>query len=150
MNLNKGIIRMKSAQEKTPRFLLYIFFLQFAVLNGAFANVETVLGSVPLTQNANLLEQIPGTTSSEIIISRDQHVLSYNKQRRAPNWVAWKLEANQIGHSGRTNNFLQDTDLEHYLTQTSKADHAVTSAEYKGSCFDRGHHETSNSRCVDR
>ncbi len=126
--------------------LLLIIFFHLALVSGAFAKVEIVLGNVPLNQNTNLLETIPSTDNPEIIISKDQYVISYNKTRRAPNWVAWKLEANQMGHTGRTNNFAQDAELEHYLTLSSSGQHAVTPAEFKGSCFDRGHQVPSADR----
>jgi DNA/RNA endonuclease G (NUC1) len=111
----------------------------------AFANVEGVIGDTPLEQNPNLAFALPQTGNSEIVISRQQYVISYNKNRRAPNWVAWKLEKKQLGTSGRSNKFEQDPDLESYLTRTSGG-HAVRSTDYKSSCFDRGHQVPSGDR----
>ena len=122
---------------------LLILCLQFS--HSANAKVETVIGGVPLSVNLNLTKAIPSSASNEIIISRDQYVISYNKTRRAPNWVAWRLTANQIGNSGRTNNFLQDPDLENYLVQSGSGK-AVDPSEYTGSCFDRGHQIPSDDR----
>ena len=133
---------MKSA---TKLFFL-IFFLTITVSNQAFAKIEIVLGSIPLDQNPNLALKLPTSNTNEIIISRDQYVISYNKLRRSPNWVAWKLEVDQLGHSGRSNLFLQDADLENYLVQSKTILHAVGPTEYKGSCFDRGHQIPSADR----
>jgi len=110
------------------------------------AKIEVVLGSVPLTKNPNLAIEVPSIPANEIILSRDQYVISYNKTRRSPNWVAWKLEADQIGSSGRSNLFLQDSDLENYLIKSPNNPHAVDPNEYKGSCYDRGHQVPSADR----
>lgn len=125
--------------------------LSFVIVIGiyhsfALAKVEAVIGSLPVDQNPNLIGSIPDTKESEIIISKDQYVISYNKYKRIPNWVSWKLEPQNFGNSGRTNNFQQDTDLENYLTKTNQKLHAVTPDEYKGSCFDRGHQIPSADR----
>lgn len=116
----------------------------FALQNSALAKIETVLG-LPLEVNNNLAFKVPDTANPEIILSRDQYVISYNKLRRTPNWVAWKLEASQIGQSGRSNNFALDLDLDQYLSQTMNQ-HAVDATDYKGSCFDRGHQVPSADR----
>lgn len=112
----------------------------------AFATVETVLGNVPILKNPNLPFAAPLTTNPEIILSRPQYVISYNKERRTPNWVAWKLDASQIGKSGRANLFDVDPDLEKYLGSLTPKQHAVSSAEYTASCFDRGHQAPSADR----
>lgn len=139
---------MKSLKNK---FFLSVFLLLSLSLNDlAIAKIEIVLGNAPINGNPNLPQQLPTTETSEIIVSRDQYVISYNKLRRSPNWIAWKLEADQIGSSGRTNNFLQDPDLENYLIQFPSNLHAVDPNEYKGSCFDRGHQVPSADRTDNR
>lgn len=134
---------MKNLSKKV--FLSGIFLFSFTLSNLASARIETVLG-LPLDQNSNLAMKAPETYASEIILSRDQYVISYNKDRRAPNWVAWKLEVDQMGRSGRSNNFMMDSELENYLSQTSANKHAVDPTEYRGSCFDRGHQVPSADR----
>ncbi len=100
----------------------------------------------PLKQNLNLPGFAPQTSESEIIISRDQYVISYNKEKRAPNWAAWELDPSRLGNSGRSQNFSQDSQLESYLNQNDHQYQAVTPEEYKGSCFDRGHQVPSADR----
>lgn len=125
-------------------FLSSIFVLTLSAQTTAFAKIEKVLG-LPVTQNENLAFTLPETENPEIILSREQYLLSYNKQRRTANYVAWKLEASQIGQSGRSNNFTVDQELESYLQSTS-GQHAVTENDYRGSCFDRGHQIPSADR----
>ena len=89
---------------------------------------------------------MPTGNIPEIIISRDQYVISYNKERRAPNWVAWELDASQIGNSGRSRFFLVDAELEKFLAQADSQYKAVDPAEFVDSCFDRGHQVPSADR----
>jgi endonuclease G len=132
-------------EGKVLRFLLVSVLIGFAQLNPCFAKIEVILGKVPLDSNVNIGNLLPSTSESEIILSRNQYVISYNKNRRSPNWVAWKLEANQLGRTGRTNNFSIDTELDMYLSRTDGS-RAVDPDEYKGSCFDRGHQVPSGDR----
>lgn len=126
-----------------PVLSLTIFFL---LSTTAFAKIEIVLGDIPLEQNENLISTPPESTNnlSEVIISRKQYVVSYNRKTRAPNWAAWKLDSTDIGRVGRTNVFLADEVLENYLSGLSE--HVVQPTEYYGSCFDRGHQIPSADR----
>ncbi|MGZ3788576.1 MAG: DNA/RNA non-specific endonuclease [Bacteriovorax sp.] len=135
---------MKNAKKNfvLSSFLILLCSFHFS----AFAKIESILGDIPLDQNPNLSFKIPETSNPEIVISRPQYIISYNKLRRSPNWVAWKLEADQIGSSGRSNKFTMDQDLESYLSQSGDNLHAVTDVEYKGSCYDRGHQVPSADR----
>lgn len=131
--------------RKTIAFFIF-FVLQLTFSNHVLAKIEIVLGDVPLNINPNLPLKAPSTSDDEIIISREQYIISYNKFRRSPNWVAWKLESDNIGNSGRSNNFLQDYELENYLSRFPRIPHAVGPREYQGSCFDRGHQVPSGDR----
>jgi endonuclease G len=122
-----------------------LFLITISCQNFANAKVEAILG-LPVDQNKNLATHIPQTNASEILLSRDQYLLSYNKFRRSPNWVAWQLDLTQIGTSGRSNDFLIDNQLEQYLSETNPSLHAVDSTEFKGSCYDRGHQVPSADR----
>ncbi len=132
----------RKRNSSTQLFALIVF--SFLFLGKASANIEAVIGDVALKDNLNLAGIVPNSDSSEVIISRNQYVISYNKIRRAPNWVAWKVEASQLGNSGRTNVFAQDTDLASYLANSGSK--AVEPSEYQGSCFDRGHQIPSADR----
>jgi endonuclease G len=111
----------------------------------AQAKVEAVVGPVAIDQNPNLGLALPQTSEPEILISRNQYVISYNRNRRAPNWVAWKLEDRDMGKVKRTNNFTKDPDLDQYLARMNEGT-AVDFNEYNGSCFERGHQIPSADR----
>ena len=65
------------------------------------------------------------------LITRPQYVLSYNRDRGIPNWVSWQLNQSWLGSLPRLP-FQTDASL--------PADwYHVTSDDYTGSGFDRGH-----------
>ena len=68
----------------------------------------------------------------EQILVRKGYVVSYNKETRLPNWVAWRLTAEHVdGPAKRPNNaWHEDTDVP--LRR-------ATSSDYKGSGWTRGH-----------
>jgi endonuclease G len=65
------------------------------------------------------------------LIERPQYVLSYNGQTRTPNWVSWRLRAEDIGNAQR-GAFEPDPLLPRGFAH-------VTTHVYDGSGFDRGH-----------
>jgi endonuclease G len=66
------------------------------------------------------------------LIARPQYVLSYNAKTRTPNWVSWRLREADIGPIARAS-FVPDPALPHGVIAR------VTSRDYDGSGFDRGH-----------
>jgi endonuclease G, mitochondrial len=70
-------------------------------------------------------------TREHILLARPQYVLSYNGRKLIPNWVAWQLRESDIGHAPRMP-FEPDLDLPRGVAR-------VTSHDYEGSGFDRGH-----------
>lgn len=136
-------MRIHRSHSLIPITLVFIFLLSVALISEA--RIEAVLGPVPLAKNPNLPQFIPQSQDSEIIISRDQYVISYDSQRRVPHWVAWKLESSNIGNTLRANDFRADAELDSYLEE-NKLPRAVKPSEYDGSCFDRGHQAPSKDR----
>lgn len=66
------------------------------------------------------------------VMKRKGYTLSYNRETKQPNWVAWRLDKQTLlENESRTNKFLPDPDL--------SAREAVTTVDYKGSGYDRGH-----------
>lgn len=124
---------------------ILILFSLILWAESSLAKIEAVLGSIPLKENANIVA-MPRVSSKEVIISREQYVISYNKERRSPNWVAWKVTADNLGTAARTNRFEQDKELQNYLGKIPNAPPAVTPDDYRGSCFDRGHQAPSADR----
>lgn len=66
------------------------------------------------------------------LIERPQYVLSYNRDRGIPNWVSWQVAASDLGDAKRSNNFVPDTTL-------PRGWYRVTTDDYTGSGYDRGH-----------
>ena len=81
------------------------------------------------------------TATTNYLIARPQYSLSYNHTTREPNWVSWNLTTADLGSSGRSDNFFQDTTLPTGFYQ-------VLTTDYSGSGFDRGHMCPSGDRTV--
>lgn len=122
-------------------FLVQVPFLLFA-----FTTTSEVIGPVPLILNPNLSTFIPQNVRQvpEVLISRNEYIISFNQETRLLNWAAWKLEAADFGDVLRTNIFLPDPDLQNYLTQFNKQ--VIQPTDYFESCFDRGHQVPSADR----
>ncbi len=72
------------------------------------------------------------------LIQRPQYTLSYNNALRFPNWVAWHLNAGDVGSTSR-GQFAPDTSLPSGFT-------VVTPGDYTRSGYDRGHNCPSADR----
>jgi endonuclease G len=87
--------------------------------------------------NPNLRFGMPAPATAETsnreayLIERPQYVLSYNGQTRTPNWVCWRLRAEDIGNAPR-GAFEPDPLLPRGFAR-------VNTHVYDGSGFDRGH-----------
>jgi endonuclease G len=66
------------------------------------------------------------------LIDRPQYSLSYNNDRRIPNWVSWELNQSWIGTTPRQDDFRPDPTLPANW-------YRVLSSDYSRSGFDRGH-----------
>ena len=68
---------------------------------------------------------------SEQIIKRKAYTVSYNKDTKCPNWVAWYLTAAHAdGEWARSNDYREDTDV---------PSPRATNDDYRGSSWSRGH-----------
>ena len=69
---------------------------------------------------------------SEVCLERMGYTVSFNPQTNIPNWVAWELNAEKlVERESRSDKFLPDPAID--------AGKAITTDEYKGSGWDRGH-----------
>ncbi|AMM50875.1 hypothetical protein TH61_06300 [Rufibacter sp. DG15C] len=82
-----------------------------------------------------------GTSYSNYLVSKSQYVMSYNSYRGTPNWVSWHLSSAWVGSTPRQDDFRADTSL-------PAAFYKVTSSDYTGSGFDRGHNCPSADRTL--
>jgi endonuclease G, mitochondrial len=71
--------------------------------------------------------------TDDYIIQRPEYVLSYNKNKNIPNWVAWDLNKEWFGDTKRySGDFITDTSL-------PDGYYRVTAFDYSHSGYDRGH-----------
>jgi DNA/RNA non-specific endonuclease len=88
----------------------------------------------PQEVNRNVRFGLPAPASKDrdaYLIERPQYVLSYNAKSHTPNWVCWRLAADDIGKAAR-GPFSPDPLLPGNIAK-------VTSHVYDASGFDRGH-----------
>jgi DNA/RNA endonuclease G (NUC1) len=92
--------------------------------------------------NALLGKPSAGGSDNDLLITRSQYTLSYNKSRGGPNWVAYHLNKENRGNlpGVRCNCFSLDPAV------TGPGEVGLTTADYTGSGFDRGHMVRSNDR----
>lgn len=81
----------------------------------------------PLLEQPAPLKRVP-----ERIIRHTGYLLSFNSETLCPNWSAWELTAAETeGNERRYTDFLPDPQL--------PVSQQVTTYDYKGSGYDRGH-----------
>lgn len=104
----------------------------------AFAteSVEKGAGNQSSSNNTTIGDDVllpaPLKSIPEQILHRKGYTVSYNKDLKIPNWVAWELTPEKlVERESRTDKFLPDPDL--------PEDEAVTTNDYKGAGLDRGH-----------
>lgn len=100
----------------------------------AFADIPTETATQQTTQAKTLQFEIPAklTDRPEQIIRRKGYTVSYNKDTRTPNWVAWHLtKGHTYGKASRSN--------EVFAEDTSVPTPRPTDDDYYNSRYDRGH-----------
>lgn len=103
-------------------------------------------GEQATTSNRHLALGNPSGARADVsqptnyLIVRDQYALSYHRDRGTPNWVAWHLQAGDLGDTPRYSGpFMTDTSL-------PEGWYRVTHTDYSGSGYDRGHMTPSADR----
>ncbi|WP_294617102.1 DNA/RNA non-specific endonuclease [uncultured Bacteroides sp.] len=80
----------------------------------------------------NVLLPAPLENVPEQVLHRKGYTVSYNREHKIPNWVAWELTPEKlVERESRTDKFLPDPDL--------PESQAVTTDDYKRCGMDRGH-----------
>jgi endonuclease G len=73
------------------------------------------------------------------LLVKSQYAVSYNNNKRTPNWVSWQLNSSWLGSTPRQDDFRADTTL-------PSTWYRVSASDYSGSGFDRGHMTPSADR----
>ena len=91
-------------------------------------------GAAVAAENVQVALGVPSDAdpADDAVVDEGDFVVSYNARRRAPNWVAWKLEASDLGHTRRKNAFHADDRLPPDV-------YRVTPHDFAHSGYDRGH-----------
>jgi endonuclease G len=89
---------------------------------------------------------LPNDNNNIVILSdrRTHYNLSYNASRGGPNWVSWNLNRTHFGKAPRSDPFFTDPLLVSYGA------YQVTSCDYTGSGYTRGHMVQSEQRTQTR
>lgn len=66
------------------------------------------------------------------LMEKTQYSMSYSRDNGGPNWVSWHLDTSWLGSTPRQDDFRADTTL-------PAGWYRVTSTDFSGSGFDRGH-----------
>jgi endonuclease G, mitochondrial len=77
--------------------------------------------------------------SNNYLMEKPQYVVSYNREKGEPNWVAWHLDKSWLGSTSHNNNFRADSTLPPTWYHVSKS-------SYNHSGYARGHHCPSADR----
>jgi endonuclease G len=94
--------------------------------------VETSEAALVSSPHLMLGVPVDATPADDYVMTKPQYALSYNNPKRGPNWVAWRVQASDLGSASRSNSFRADSSL-------PAGFYAVTNADYKGSGYSRGH-----------
>jgi len=113
--------------HRISRFFYILLFV--AVATRADAHIDATL-QMQLGNPSNAASD--PTNHSHYLILRTVEAIDYNDSLGLPNWASWDLTSSDLGSSGRSPNFLTDTNLPPGFYQ-------VTTSDYSGAGYDRGH-----------
>ena len=112
--------------------LLIPFSLVFVSTATAYASVHLEMGNPSGATSST-------SNSTNYLMIKSQYALSYNNARHGANWVSWQLNRSWLGSAPRQNDFRPDSTL-------PSSWYRVSSSDYTGSGYDRGHMTPSADR----
>ena len=127
---------IKSLSLKALTGGLFLLLLSGAVLS--FSKKTTAYG-VHLTMGNPSGATTSTSNSTNYLMEKTQYALSYSNSKRIANWVSWQLNRSWLGSAPRQDDFRADPTL-------PSGWYRVTSSDYTGSGFDRGHMAPSADR----
>ena len=102
-------------------------------VSAPYPGEEPLLLGNPSNATANTANE------NNYLMEKPQYTLSYNRSKGEANWVAWRLDSTWLGNTPRQDDFRPDPQLPNDWYQ-------VTSQDYSGSGYDRGHITPSGDR----
>jgi endonuclease G len=120
---------------------LLICFASACLLTIAFALLPKIAPAQTSTVHLRMGNPSSAGTSNlnNYLLSKAQYATSHHCSRGTPNWVSWQLNSSWLGSAPRQDDFRADTSLPSGCYQ-------VSSSDYTGSGFDRGHMAPSADR----
>ena len=76
---------------------------------------------------------------NNLLIVKEEYILSYNCSKGIANWVGWRTSESDLGDLSRSDDFREDNSL-------PKKCYQVDEKDYRGSGYDRGHLMPSGDR----
>ncbi|MEA3189131.1 MAG: endonuclease mitochondrial [Chthoniobacter sp.] len=122
-------------RHRVVSFISVVFILLLAGLS-ARAAIGTAL-QMQLGNPSNA--SADPNNHAHYLIQRTVEAIDYNDSLGEPNWASWDLTASDVGSSGRSATFYTDTTL-------PASFYWVTTGDYTGSGYDRGHMAPSADR----
>lgn len=117
---------MKKSLKYSNILLRCIALCFLSIFLQAFCVKKTRIDETSKKELANILDNRPNQ-----IIENTGYTVSYNKNWKIPNWVAYQLTAQEtMGEVPRSNNFFPDPQAGGVVTSTY---------DYRNSGYDRGH-----------
>lgn len=131
---------MKDQTQKSCTRKLFPFFAAAAALLLSILQASATINASLQMQLGNPSGATADTNNHDhYLIQRTVEALDFSDNLGEPNWASWDLTASDIGSSGRSSSFYTDTNLPPDF-------YRVTTGDYTGSGFDRGHMCNSDDR----
>ncbi len=126
-------------RQSCVRNVSLVLFSAFALLLSALPS-SALIGTAYQMQLGNPSGATANTNNHDhYLIQRTVEAIDFSDNLGEPNWASWDLTASDVGSSGRSTTFYTDTTLPANF-------YHVTTGDYTGSGFDRGHMCPSDDR----
>lgn len=120
----------RPASDASTKRLGYIVAILVAIAVAYLISSARRQNAPDVNFEGSLESVVTNPALPEQLIAYKGMTVSFNPSTHQPNWVAWELLASETdGESGRESNFATDTSVEG----------CATTADYRGSGYDRGH-----------
>ena len=122
-----------------------IFIIAIILIFGSFIfkQKETTTDKKLEINNIDISNNNPSQANSKnlnnLLIVKEEYILSYNCSKGIANWVGWRTSESDLGELSRSDDFREDNSL-------PKKCYQVDENDYRGAGYDRGHLMPSGDR----